>query len=68
MVCKYYSISTVGVKLKAPVYRPKSVEVCHHLCSDPVYWYTVRPPIKDTPKEDKPPNKRQAKSTLLYTL
>ena len=24
--------------------------------------------IKDTPKEDKPPDKRQAKSTLVYTL
>ena len=29
---------------------------------------TVKPPIKDTPKEDKPPNKGQAKSTLVYTL
>ena len=29
---------------------------------------TVKPTIKDTPKEDKPPNKRQAKSTLVYTL
>ena len=27
----------------------------------------VKPPIKDTPKEDKPPNKGQAKSTLVYT-
>ena len=26
----------------------------------------MKPPIKDTPKEDKPPNKGQAKSTLLY--
>ena len=24
--------------------------------------------IKDTPKEDKPPNKGQAESTLVYTL
>ena len=29
---------------------------------------TVRPPIKDTLKEDKPPNKGQAESTLVYTL
>ena len=29
---------------------------------------TVKPPIKDTPKEDKPPNKGQAKSTHVYTL
>ena len=29
--------------------------------------YTVKPLIKDTPKEDKPPNKGQAKSTLVYT-
>ena len=29
---------------------------------------TVRPPIEDTPKEDKPPNKGQAKSTPVYTL
>ena len=29
---------------------------------------TVKPPIKDTPKEDKPPNKGQAESTLVYTL
>ena len=36
------------------------LELC--LCS-----YTVKPPIKDTPKEDKP-NKGQAKSTLAYTL
>ena len=28
----------------------------------------MKPPIKDTPKEDKPPNKGQAKSTLVYTL
>ena len=30
--------------------------------------YTVTPPIKDTPKEDKPPNKGQAEITLVYTL
>ena len=29
---------------------------------------TVKPLIKDTPKEDKPPNKGQAKSTLVFTL
>ena len=29
--------------------------------------YSVKPPIKDTPKEDKPPNKGQAESTLVYT-
>ncbi len=29
---------------------------------------TVKPPIKDTPKEDKPPNKGQTKSTPVYTL
>ena len=29
---------------------------------------TVKPLIKDTPKEDKPPNKEQAESTLVYTL
>ena len=29
---------------------------------------TVKPPIKDTPKEDKPPNKGQAESTLVYAL
>ena len=28
----------------------------------------VKPPIKDTLKEDKPPNKGQAESTLVYTL
>ena len=28
----------------------------------------VKPPIKNTPKEDKPPNKGQAKSTHVYTL
>ena len=28
----------------------------------------MKPPIKDTPKEDKPPNKGQAKSILVYTL
>ena len=28
----------------------------------------VKPPIKDTPKENKPPNKGQAESTLVYTL
>ena len=28
----------------------------------------VKPPIKDTPKEDKPPNKGQAESTLVYAL
>ena len=28
----------------------------------------MKPPIKDTPKEDKPPNKGQAESTLVYTL
>ena len=29
---------------------------------------TVKPLIEDTPKEDKPPNKGQAESTLAYTL
>ena len=29
--------------------------------------YTVKHPIKDTPKEDKPPNKGQAESTHAYT-
>ena len=28
----------------------------------------MKPPIKDTPKEGKPPNRGQAKSTLAYTL
>ena len=28
----------------------------------------VKPLIKDTPKEDKPPNKGQDESTLVYTL
>ena len=28
----------------------------------------VKSPIKDTPKEDKPPNKGQAESTLVYTI
>ena len=27
---------------------------------------TVEPLIKDTPKEDKPPNKGQAKRTIVY--
>ena len=30
--------------------------------------YRKNTPIKDTPKKDKPPNKRQAESTLVYTL
>ena len=29
---------------------------------------TVKPPIKDTPKEDKLPNKGQAEHTIIYTL
>ena len=29
--------------------------------------YTVKPSIKDTLKEDKPPNKGQADNTLVYT-
>ena len=29
---------------------------------------TSEPPIKDTLKEDKPPNKGQAKCTIVYTL
>ena len=33
-----------------------------------IYAYTMKPPIRDTPKEDKPPNKRQAESTHVYTL
>ena len=28
----------------------------------------MKPPIEETPKEDKPPNKGQAESTLVYTL
>ena len=32
------------------------------------YVFTVKLPIKDTPKEDKPPNKGQAERTLVYTL
>ncbi len=27
---------------------------------------TVKPPIEDTPKEDKPPNKGQIRSPLVY--
>ena len=30
--------------------------------------FTVKPQIKDTPKEDRPPNKGQTESTLAYTL
>ena len=33
-----------------------------------VFTYTVKPRIKDTPKEDKPPNKGQVKSTPVYTV
>ena len=29
---------------------------------------TVKPPTKDTPKEDKPPNRGQAETTPVYTL
>ena len=29
---------------------------------------TVKPLIRDTPKDDKPPNKGQAESTHVYTL
>ena len=29
---------------------------------------TVKPLIKDTPKEDKPPNKGQSRNTVVYTL
>ena len=29
---------------------------------------TVKPPLKDTPKEDKPPNKGHTICTLVYTL
>ena len=28
----------------------------------------IKTPIKNTPKEDKPPNKGQAEGTLIYTL
>ena len=43
--------------------------VCCCCCFVHTYnWYTVKPPVKDTPKEDKPPNKGQAESTLVYTL
>ena len=28
----------------------------------------MKPPIKDAPKEDKPPKNGQAKSTLVYML
>ena len=39
------------------------------LCLDnPISVNTVKPPIKDTLKEDKPPNKGQAESALVYTL
>ena len=30
-----------------------------------ILLHTVKPPIKDTPKEDKPPNKGQVESTHL---
>ena len=33
-----------------------------------VHVHTVKPPIKDTLKEDKPPNKGQAESTHVCTL
>ena len=29
---------------------------------------TVKPPIKDTPEDDKPPNKGQAETTHVRTL
>ena len=32
-----------------------------------ILYCTVKPPIKDTPKEDKPRSKGQAKIILLYT-
>ena len=39
------------------LFGPNTIQTC-----------TVKPPIKDTPKKDKPPNKGQAKSTRVYTL
>ena len=33
-----------------------------------VHTCTLKPQIKNTPKEDKPPNKGQAESTHVYTL
>ena len=30
--------------------------------------FTAKPPIKDTQKEDTPPNKGQAESTRVYTV
>ena len=33
-----------------------------------IFHIQMNPPIKDTPKEDRPPNKGQAESTLVHTL
>ena len=41
---------------------PAEINITQH------FMYTVKPLTKDTPKEDKPPNKGQAESTLVYTL
>ena len=48
------------------------IEVKHELASfcfaDFFFNVLLYSETSDTPKEDKPPNKGQAKSTLLYTL
>ena len=41
---------------------------CPQMTNEVSRFQGLKPLIKDTPKGDKPPNKGQAESTLVYTL
>ena len=59
------ALTIVSREVKQPARRGKVKWVVLHY---EVYCVRVKPPIKDTPKEDKPPNKGQAESTHVHTL
>ena len=53
----------ISVDLSLKILRDDSA--CPGACQV-IQWYTVKPLIKDTLKEDKPPNKGQIKSYTHY--
>ena len=71
-----YSVSYIialSVPGPPPLHQPigtRSCKLVMHICIpasfiSPRVAYTVKPPIKDTPKEDKPPNKGHTKIIKL---
>ena len=59
----------IGIQISRQTVRLYLATTVGLLHSGPVILaFTVKPPIKDTQKEDKPPNKGQTKVTRVHTL